>query len=98
MSIELKRLHAVVHGRVHGVSFRHYTTLKAIELSITGWVHNTSDGTVEVVAEGTQEQLEKMLTFLQRGSPHAQVKQVDTSWQDATDEFSKFTTHYFAED
>ena len=89
-----KRLHAIIHGRVQGVSFRHHTTLKAQELNVTGWVYNRPDGKVEVVAEGTDEQLQALLDFLHKGSPHAQVKQVDPNWQGASGEFDTFRTRY----
>lgn len=86
-----RRLHAVVSGRVQGVSFRYFTTLAASDNHLTGWVRNLSDGTVEVVAEGTPTGLDAFLAFLHEGSPAAQVSKVETRWLVATGEFEDFT-------
>ena len=69
MTQDLSRLHAVIRGRVQGVSFRYYTTLRAGEIGVTGWVRNLADGTVEVMAEGTRDQLTQLLTFFKSGTP-----------------------------
>jgi acylphosphatase len=91
MSGQHQQLHAVIHGRVQGVSFRYYTTLRATELAVTGWVQNRSDGTVEVRAEGTRSQLDNLLTFLHQGPLGARVISVDVEWQQATHQFTDFT-------
>jgi acylphosphatase len=85
-----QRLHAQVSGRVQGVNFRYYTRLTAKETGLTGWVRNRSDGTVEVVAEGTRQQLEKLLQFLNVGPASARVSQVQADWLSATGEFVDF--------
>jgi len=73
MSSNLKQIHAIVHGRVQGVSFRYYTQLTAQSLGITGWVRNLPDSTVEVLGEGTSDQLHKFTKFLQQGPSGARV-------------------------
>ena len=57
MASNQQRLRAIVSGRVQGVSFRYYTKKEADRLGVTGWVRNNHDRTVELVAEGTSEQL-----------------------------------------
>lgn len=86
----MKRLIAVVQGRVQGVYFRQYTMREAVNLHLTGWVRNEPDGSVRVVAEGPEEILNLLLRFLWHGSPAAQVDQVISDWQPATGEFSGF--------
>jgi len=95
MTNNIKRYHALVSGRVQGVSFRYYTTLKARELDIVGWVMNRADGQVEVLAEGTQEALEQLDIFLHEGSPSTLVENVEATYEDATGDFSEFSTVYF---
>ncbi len=92
---EKQRLHAQVHGRVQGVSFRHHTVQQARELSLTGWVSNREDRTVEVVAEGEKAALESFLRWLHRGPSAARVERVEANWSDATGEFVRFQIEYY---
>ncbi len=85
-----QRLHAKIFGRVQGVNFRFYTRLTAAQIGITGWVRNRTDGSVEVVAEGTPQQIEKLIQFLNIGPQSAAVSRVDTDWLAATGEFADF--------
>jgi len=94
MSGEQTRLHAIISGRVQGVSFRDYTTRKANELEVVGWVLNRRDGRVEVTAEGSRDVLQSLLDFLHQGSPHARVQSVESQWLEATGEFSDFRVGY----
>jgi acylphosphatase len=89
-----EQLRAIAHGRVQGVSFRHYTVLKASELGLTGWVRNLPDHTVETLAEGEKEQLERFLTWLHVGPPAAHVTQVDVYWSPASGKFADFHIWY----
>jgi acylphosphatase len=73
------RIHAIVHGRVQGVNFRHYTAKEAGRLGLRGWVRNLPDGTVEVEAEGDTAALDTFLSWLHHGPPSARVDKVDTT-------------------
>ncbi|GIK57152.1 MAG: acylphosphatase [Chloroflexi bacterium] len=86
----MKRLTAIVYGRVQGVSFRHYTRLEAQRLGLVGWVANRPDGAVQVVAEGDESALNQLAAFLQQGPAIAHVTEVVAQWQEATGEFSRF--------
>lgn len=85
-----QRLHAKIFGRVQGVNFRFYTRQTAAQIGVTGWVRNRIDGSVEVIAEGTSQQLEKLMQFLNTGPQSASVSQVETDWLAATGEFADF--------
>jgi acylphosphatase len=89
-----EQLHAIVRGRVQGVSFRHYTQLYARELGLTGWVRNLPDGTVEVTAEGTREALEQLLAFLNQGPQGARVVHLIHRWNLASNQFDDFHITY----
>jgi len=80
----MERLHAVVHGDVQGVGFRYFVQRKAQQLGLQGWVRNNDNGTVEVVAEGSREQLEDLKRALQEGPRMARVDRVETRWSNAT--------------
>ncbi|RPI58389.1 MAG: acylphosphatase [Chloroflexi bacterium] len=88
------RLHAIVHGRVQGVSFRYYTLNRARELGLAGYVRNRGDGSVEVVAEGAPSDLDQLLSFLRSGPRPAFVTEVEASWTAATGGFSRFEVRY----
>ncbi len=86
-----KRLQLRITGIVQGVCFRAYTQDEAIGLGLTGWVRNCRDGSVEVVAEGPQEALERLASWCDHGPPSAQVFQVERRWGEPTGEFRRFT-------
>lgn len=65
-----------VSGRVQGVFFRAGTQREAQRLGLSGWVRNTEDGGVELVACGAADALAELEQWLQHGPPHAQVAQV----------------------
>ncbi len=77
----IRRLHAIVHGRVQGVNFRRQTEDLALGLGLTGFVRNQWDRTVELVAEGPTSRLEQLLAWLHVGPPLAHVTRVDVLWQ-----------------
>lgn len=89
-----KRLEATVYGRVQGVSFRYYTQKKAQTLGLKGWVANDSDGSVRLIAEGTEESLNQLVQFLHIGSPSAQVNKVTYTWEIPTNEFYRFSVRW----
>ena len=89
-----RRVEATVFGYVQGVSFRYYTRREAERLQLTGWVANQYDGTVKVVAEGAQDSLQELASFLQYGSRMARVDHVEANWLDATNEFSNFSVRH----
>jgi acylphosphatase len=89
-----RRLEAVVHGRVQGVSFRFYTQRRAMELGLTGYVRNLWDGTVQVVAEGQHAELEKLLAFLRTGPRAALVTEVNMRWTAPSHSFDRFEVRY----
>jgi acylphosphatase len=85
-----QRLEAIVHGFVQGVFFRYNTRIEAVRLGLTGTVCNLPDGTVEVKAEGPEEQLDCLLAWLHRGPELAEVERVDVEWKDAAGTYSDF--------
>jgi len=66
-------LHFLVQGRVQGVGFRWFVHREASELDLRGWVRNTEDGDVEVVAAGSAEDLDELRQSLRRGPRGSRV-------------------------
>ena len=66
-----------VRGRVQGVGFRWFVEREAHMLGIAGTVRNNHDGSVEVLAMGTREQLMGLRSRLQEGPRAARVEDVE---------------------
>jgi acylphosphatase len=69
----------VIRGRVQGVGFRYYAQRAAIELHLRGYTRNLDDGTVEVYAVGTREQMNELAGRLWKGPRFADVRGVEES-------------------
>ena len=91
---ENQRVSVIVHGRVHAVAFRAGTVREASGMGLSGVVRNLSDGTVEIIAEGPIENLERLIQWSHHGPPAAIVERVDVSMGTATGEFDGFEVRF----
>jgi acylphosphatase len=87
-STEARRF--IVRGRVQGVGFRWFVEREAHILGIAGWVRNNSDGSVEVLAQGTRDQLSGLRSRLREGPRAARVDNVDESETQPTTGITSF--------
>lgn len=87
----MRRLLVKVTGRVQGVFYRHTARIHAEKLGIAGWIRNEADGSVTIIAEGTEEALAQFLAWCRGGPPLAGVNDVKVEWQEATGEFVRFS-------
>ena len=78
-------LHFLIQGRVQGVGFRWYVHREASELDLRGWVRNTEDGDVEVVATGSAEDLAELRRSLRRGPRGSRVDRLIEHHLDETE-------------
>lgn len=85
-----KRIHLNVRGRVQDVYFRASTQREARRLGLTGWVRHRSDGGLELIAEGEEDQVKDLLAWAQTGPSPARVDKIDTRWRSYTGEFNDF--------
>src|ERR671928_92005 len=69
----------LVRGRVQGVGFRWFVEREAHMLGVAGWVRNKSDGSVEVLAIGSRDQLLGLRSRLRQGPRAARVDDVEES-------------------
>ncbi len=67
----------IVKGRVQGVGFRWFVQREAAQLGLLGWVRNTAEGHVEVMAAGDEDRLRKLHASLQRGSRGSRVDGIE---------------------
>lgn len=75
--------HFLVRGRVQGVGFRWYVQREAAALELCGWVRNTEDGHVEVLAAGDPAVLDLLRKALRRGPRGSRVDAVIEHEMDA---------------
>ncbi len=80
----------MVRGRVQGVGFRWFVEREAHILGIAGWVRNNHDGTVEVLAQGTRDQLAGLHSRLREGPRAARVDSVEVSDESPTPRLGSF--------
>ena len=69
--------HYLVKGRVQGVGFRWFVHQEAAEIGLRGWVRNTDQGHVEIVAAGKPEELAELKDALRMGSRGSRVDAVE---------------------
>jgi acylphosphatase len=75
------RLFAIVRGEVQGVGFRYFVVRQARVAGVEGWVRNRPDGTVECLAQGPREAVERLREAIRRGPPGAWVAEVEERWE-----------------
>jgi acylphosphatase len=86
----MKRVTAQIMGRVQGVSFRYNAQVQARRMGLTGWIRNEPDGSVYVLAEGSDSMLETFVHYLEQGPRSAKVESLKTNWSKATGEYDSF--------
>ena len=85
-----KQVHIIVSGVVQGVSFRAYAREAARALGVRGYVRNLPTGAVEIVAEGDESALGRLVEWARRGPPLAEVEHVEVSYSEPTGAFKDF--------
>ncbi len=89
-SNELVHVHIRVRGRVQGVGFRAHVEYHARQIGVTGWVRNVGWDTVEAVAEGTREQVERFIGMMREGPRMSRVDEAQVDYETATVGFIEF--------
>jgi len=87
----LVRAHIWVKGRVQGVGFRAHVEYSAKQIGgITGWVRNVGYDTVEAVAEGQQDQVERFIETMKQGPRMSRVDESRIEWETPNGEYNEF--------
>ena len=81
----METVNLLVKGKVQGVFYRASVRGKAEELGINGWVKNTPDGHVQILASGEEEALKEFIRWCHTGPSRAVVKSVSVTPQESSD-------------
>jgi acylphosphatase len=90
MSDDMVRVHVWVQGMVQNVGFRAYVEYNARQLGVAGWVRNVGYDTVEAVAEGERENVDRFVEAMKAGPRASRVNESKVEWENATGEFKEF--------
>ncbi|SER11531.1 acylphosphatase [Gracilibacillus ureilyticus] len=87
----MREFHLIVEGKVQGVGFRYFTQSTAMENNITGWVKNLEDGSVEIVAQGEENDIHTFIDKVRKGpSMFAKVSNIGIEKNPIDTTFKKF--------
>ena len=86
----MKKIRAIVSGKVQGVGFRFSTQQQARKIGVNGYVRNLKNGDVEIVALGKTEKVDALLKWAELGSPSAMVNNLQVEVIADDEEFNGF--------
>ena len=89
-----EEIKCIISGRVQMVMYRDFAQRKARSIGIVGTVENLDDGTVEVIAQGTPDELKQYIEKLNEGSILSKVQDVAVEWRSGVPRFEDFTIKY----
>ncbi len=84
------RAHLLIQGRVQGVGYRANTRRMANKLNLKGWVRNLRNGDVELLIEGPEVEVDRLIVWCHRGPTSAYVSKVRVEKSNVTREFDSF--------
>jgi len=89
-----KKVVLKITGRVQGVLYRTNAKKEALSLNLVGFVQNKTGGTVEIIAEGEENNLKKLIDWCYSGPPSASVENIKEDWENYTGGFNSFEIKY----
>ncbi|MBA3958101.1 MAG: acylphosphatase [Parachlamydiaceae bacterium] len=90
----MMEMHAIVSGQVQGVGFRATVCYQATKLDLTGTVSNLSNGSVELYAQGSKQQLETLLQNIRKNSGLGYIESITTDFYKPSQNYEHFSILY----
>lgn len=90
----MEQIHLTVYGKVQGVGFRYFSQMKAVQYDVCGWVKNSEAGSVEILAEGTQDNLNRFIEDIRGGNPFSKVTEMVVKDVDKVENYHSFKIKY----
>ncbi len=86
----MKQYHIFISGDVQGVGFRAFIKRRAVENKLKGFVRNTSEGKVEILAQGTEKKLKEFLEICEKGPIGSSVDGLEVNEENIEEDFEDF--------
>ena len=83
-------IHCIVKGRVQRVGYRDFVDRYTKEHNLFGWIRNNADGSVEMVIQGTPDELRECTEALNQGPLLAKVESISVDWRTPAKQFTEF--------
>lgn len=87
---DIAEIRCIVKGKVQGVMYRDYVARHARHLAIVGSVRNLPNFTVEIIAQGYEDKLQKLLEYIRKGPFLARVSDAAVEWREPSSAFESF--------
>lgn len=81
-------------GEVQGVGMRYWINQIARELNLTGWVKNEPDGTVSILAQGREEDLNKLILFIKNKIDFTKIERLEEQRDEVKDQIRNFNIRF----
>ncbi|HXC28787.1 MAG TPA: acylphosphatase [Stellaceae bacterium] len=90
MSDDDRTVRLTITGRVQGVGYRFWAERAAAALGVRGWVRNRTDGSVELLASGSESAIDALIEACRQGPRAAAVDgvAVEDAEDDGSEEFT----------
>ncbi|MEA3248278.1 MAG: acylphosphatase [Nanoarchaeota archaeon] len=85
-----KAARLIVKGTVQGIFFRQFVKGHADNLKLRGFVRNLANGDVEIIVEGEEDSIKRIVGFVRKGPEHAQIRDVQIEERKWSGDFRKF--------
>lgn len=85
---DVRRIHLQIQGRVQGVFYRASARTVATRIGLSGWVCNRGNGAVEILVQGSSDQIEEFIAWCRQGPPAAHVERLEIALQVPVEEIA----------
>ncbi len=83
-------IHCMVSGKVQCVGYRDFVEQYAKEHALYGWIKNHENGAVEIVLQGTPDELKACIEVLNQGSSLSRVENMAIDWRSPEKPLNEF--------
>lgn len=90
----MQALEIKIVGKVQGVFFRKNIQEIANKLNLTGWIRNLDDGSLKIITQGEQEDLDSLVNYCKVGPEKADIKDIQIEEVELDNNLNGFEIKY----